>query len=135
MAFCAENGIRGLVIHYRGCGGIDNKKLRATVQLMSRNFLGYLRKSAPCFLYQNLLDGSFIRGKQSVVLAWDSRRRGGKICRCGGSRLLSDGFNGKQQSHFQRIQQSLRHEFYQYHERQSPEESISFPGNFGPGEN
>lgn len=29
MAFCAENGIRGLVIHYRGCGGIDNKKLRA----------------------------------------------------------------------------------------------------------
>lgn len=29
MAKCAENNIRGIVIHYRGCGGIENKKFRA----------------------------------------------------------------------------------------------------------
>lgn len=29
MARCAEEGVRGVVIHYRGCGGVTNKKLRA----------------------------------------------------------------------------------------------------------
>lgn len=29
MARCSSSGVRGAVIHYRGCGGITNKKLRA----------------------------------------------------------------------------------------------------------
>ena len=29
MARCGEEGVRGVVIHYRGCGGVTNKKLRA----------------------------------------------------------------------------------------------------------
>lgn len=29
MARCGQGGVRGVVIHYRGCGGVTNKKLRA----------------------------------------------------------------------------------------------------------
>lgn len=29
MARCGQEGVRGVVIHYRGCGGVTNKKLRA----------------------------------------------------------------------------------------------------------
>lgn len=29
MARCAAEGVRGIVIHYRGCGGLTNNKLRA----------------------------------------------------------------------------------------------------------
>ena len=29
MAECAQRGVRGMVVHYRGCGGVENRKARA----------------------------------------------------------------------------------------------------------
>ena len=130
MARCGQGGVRGVVIHYRGCGGVTNKKLRAYNAADAAELdwefarLRELYPEAPIYAMgvslgaNNLLFWAGTRGEDAAKLV------SGIVAVCA--------FKPR---YPQRIQPDLRPEFHLDDEEKSTRKSQTFPGRVRCREN